>query len=201
MNSNKHPYFVKAVDMRSRFGFGRAASPSKRSASERDDENTTIQEAIDERGMQTEVSTPATSLETPIPDRSKVASVAGMPAQARPLQLSADAGTSDDIVSPPPARTNSGGVTRSCPTQFDIDSGETFSFDEQVQTVKDLIAKHDLKEGLPGYLVAKQWFIRVISRTSDGLRDGTLSKAARDGSVGPVDNSVIADLCKRMISI
>ena len=151
--------------------------------------------------MQPGASTPAISLETPIPDRSKVVTGPGGSAQVRPLHIPVDATTPDDTVPPSPASTNGRSVLGCRSTQLDPDSSDTLSYDEQVQTIKDLIAKHGLKEGFSGYLVAKQWFVRVISRTSDGLRDGTLPKAARDGPVGPVDNSVIADLCKRLISI
>ena len=202
LKTSQSKYFVKALDMRSKFGFGRAASPSKRLASERDDDNATAQAPTNGRAMRSEAPTPATSLETPIPDRSKVVSdVSGLP-QAQPSRLSIDATTSDDIISTQPPRSGSSvGVTHYRSSQLDVDSGETPSYDEQVQTVKNLIAKRDLEEGLLGYLVAKHWFIKVISRTSDGLRDAALPKSAREGSVGPVDNSIIADLCKRLISI
>lgn len=64
------------------------------------------------------------------------------------------------------------------------------SIDEQVRVVSEL-AQGTLDEGQMGYVVSNKWLARVRSRTSEGLQSHTKSfeKAAREGPIGPVDNS------------
>ncbi|KAI9815446.1 MAG: CSN-associated deubiquitinating enzyme Ubp12 [Pycnora praestabilis] len=62
--------------------------------------------------------------------------------------------------------------------------------DEQVATVTRL-SLQQLQEGQQGYAVSNKWLSRVMSRTSDGTRDDKFEKSAREGEIGPLDNSDI----------
>ena len=64
------------------------------------------------------------------------------------------------------------------------------SIDDQIQRVKDL-AEEPMREGQVGYLVAKKWLDRVVSRGSRTGKSDTFGKEAREGNIGPVDNSGI----------
>lgn len=62
--------------------------------------------------------------------------------------------------------------------------------EEQVRHVEMLAAKQ-LDEGDRGVVVSSKWLARVQSRTPEGLKNGEYPKDAREGDVGPLDNSDI----------
>ncbi|KAM0716373.1 hypothetical protein Q7P37_007818 [Cladosporium fusiforme] len=64
------------------------------------------------------------------------------------------------------------------------------SLDEQVQEVMQLVQKQ-LQHGDRGNVVSARWFNRVLSRTSENQDSTNYPKAAREGEIGPVDNSDI----------
>ncbi|KAF2165326.1 hypothetical protein M409DRAFT_67195 [Zasmidium cellare ATCC 36951] len=66
----------------------------------------------------------------------------------------------------------------------------TAQTEEQVRHVEALAAKA-LDEGDRGVVVSTKWLARVKSRTSEGLKSGEYPKDAREGNVGPLDNSDI----------
>lgn len=64
------------------------------------------------------------------------------------------------------------------------------SIDEQIKLVTDL-ARQDMKEGQKGYVVANKWLSRVLARGSEAEKVSTFAKEAREGPIGPVDNTGI----------
>jgi ubiquitin carboxyl-terminal hydrolase 4/11 len=64
------------------------------------------------------------------------------------------------------------------------------SLDDQYNEVLMLLAK-DIDDGSEGYVISTKWLARVLSRTSDGLRDHSYEKEAREGEIGPIDNDDI----------
>lgn len=60
--------------------------------------------------------------------------------------------------------------------------------DEQINTVKQICAK-ELTEGQKGYVVSRKWLARVLSRGSDTEEARKYGKEAKEGPVGPVDNT------------
>ncbi|KAI9734542.1 MAG: CSN-associated deubiquitinating enzyme Ubp12 [Cirrosporium novae-zelandiae] len=64
------------------------------------------------------------------------------------------------------------------------------SIDEQIGTVLRL-SQEELKDGQTGYLVSAKWLERVLSRSAEHPTSvkSEYSKEAREGEIGPVDNS------------
>jgi ubiquitin carboxyl-terminal hydrolase 4/11/15 len=62
--------------------------------------------------------------------------------------------------------------------------------DEQVQEVMQLLQK-PLDHGDRGSVVSAQWLHKVMSRTTENQHSTNFPKAAREGDIGPVDNSDI----------
>ncbi|KAI9837723.1 MAG: hypothetical protein M1819_006657 [Sarea resinae] len=62
------------------------------------------------------------------------------------------------------------------------------SIDEQVDQVKAFFLQN-IREGQKGYVVSTRWLSRVMSRSSDGKDESSYDKDAREGSIGPLDNS------------
>jgi len=60
--------------------------------------------------------------------------------------------------------------------------------DVQVQQVLQLKESEPLDEGTRGYIVSGKWFRKVLSRTSDGMKNSTFTKEEREGPIGPVSN-------------
>ena len=51
-----------------------------------------------------------------------------------------------------------------------------------------------LDEGQKGVVVSNKWLVRVLARSSEGLKNNEHPKEAREGLIGPVDNSdIVAD--------
>jgi len=65
------------------------------------------------------------------------------------------------------------------------------SIDEQVQEVSDMVQKAPLDEGTRGYIVSTKWLGRVLARSTELQSSGDFPKEAREGDIGPVDNSDI----------
>ena len=64
------------------------------------------------------------------------------------------------------------------------------SIDEQVKEVMQLSLKQ-IEHGDRGNVVSMRWLQRVRARTTDELNSTNFPKAAREGEIGPVDNSDI----------
>lgn len=64
------------------------------------------------------------------------------------------------------------------------------SLEDQVSQVHRL-AQTPLQHGDRGYVVSNKWLARVLSRTNEGRASTEYSKEAREGDIGPVDNSDI----------
>ncbi|KAK4694285.1 hypothetical protein P7C71_g3269, partial [Lecanoromycetidae sp. Uapishka_2] len=62
--------------------------------------------------------------------------------------------------------------------------------DEQIKQVMELI-QQPMQEGQTGYLVATKWLHRVMARGSSATGLDKYGKEAREGTIGPVDNSGI----------
>ena len=62
------------------------------------------------------------------------------------------------------------------------------SIDDQIKQVMQL-AERPFQEGQKGYLVATKWLSRVLSRGSNAVGADKYGKEAREGNIGPIDNS------------
>ena len=60
--------------------------------------------------------------------------------------------------------------------------------DEQIRQVMQM-AEQPSQEGQKGYLVSTKWLSRVLSRGSSAVGADKYGKEAREGEIGPVDNS------------
>lgn len=181
--------------MRNKFGFGaRSASPAKRTAAERDNDHNAVQAEDKNVGPAKK----SVELDSVMPSRAKVVNNTANtnPDHAINKRTSAATLGSDDSTSMQTTTPSTEITTASPPTSLDSDTGDLPSFDEQVQIVTDLAGRQVQKEGAEGYLIARDWLVRVLSRTSDGVHNSSMPKTAREGPVGPVDNSTIADLCE-----
>ena len=86
---------------------------------------------------------------------------------------------------PPPAYTEMDTTSKT-----DMTGYTTEQLDQQVAKVMEAIAG-SLDVGEKGVVVSNKWLARVMSRTSDGLKSSEYPKEAREGPIGPVDNSDI----------
>ena len=70
---------------------------------------------------------------------------------------------------------------------------EPYSTEEVVQQVERVYGECNkpIDEGSRGVVISTKWLGRVLSRTREGLTSGQYPKEAREGPVGPVDNSDI----------
>ncbi|KAJ8603331.1 hypothetical protein MRB53_042184 [Persea americana] len=64
------------------------------------------------------------------------------------------------------------------------------SLDEQVRKVRELTDK-PLEAGDRGVVISSSWLARVLARTSENVSNLTFPKEAREGDIGPFDNSDI----------
>ncbi|KAI9723333.1 MAG: hypothetical protein M1812_001216 [Candelaria pacifica] len=60
--------------------------------------------------------------------------------------------------------------------------------DEQVAKVRSTCLR-PLRNGQIGFIVDSRWLTKVLSRSSEGMQDGSHDKSSREGAIGPVDNS------------
>lgn len=82
-------------------------------------------------------------------------------------------------------REASAGSTTSYSPDFEIPT-----IDEQIEQVMAL-AQRPMQEGQKGYIISKKWLSRVLSRGSNSKEADKYGKEAREGIVGPVDNTGI----------
>ena len=68
-------------------------------------------------------------------------------------------------------------------------SSEVPPIDDQIREVKELHDQESLKEGRKGFVVSKKWLSRVLARGSNAGESADFGKEAKEGSIGPVDNS------------
>ena len=66
----------------------------------------------------------------------------------------------------------------------------TEEIDEQVRRVQEM-SNRQIDEGSRGVVVSNIWLQRVLARSTEGLRNNQYPKEAREGNVGPLDNSDI----------
>ena len=64
------------------------------------------------------------------------------------------------------------------------------AIDDQIKQVLDLL-QEPMKEGQVGYVVATKWLHRVMARGTSTVGSDKYGKEAREGAIGPVDNSGI----------
>lgn len=74
----------------------------------------------------------------------------------------------------------------SMPTSADIPS-----IDDQINQVQQMVQQGSMREGQKGYIVATKWLNRVLARGTDGAGSEKYGKEAREGTIGPVDNTGI----------
>ena len=86
---------------------------------------------------------------------------------------------------PPYSVTNEGKPELKADTNY-----TTEEIDRQVVSVRQK-AEKNFDEGQKGVLVSATWLNRVLSRSSEGLKNNEYPKEAREGPIGPVDNSDI----------
>lgn len=69
-------------------------------------------------------------------------------------------------------------------------NGDVPSIDEQIEQVLQL-AHTPLQQGQKGFIISKKWLSRVLSRGSSTEKGEKFEKEAREGVIGPVDNTGI----------
>ena len=70
-------------------------------------------------------------------------------------------------------------------------SAEMPTVDDQISQVQQLVQQASMCEGQKGYIVASKWLSRVLARGTDGAGSDKYGKEAREGEIGPVDNTGI----------
>ena len=84
----------------------------------------------------------------------------------------------------------------SMPTSADIPT-----IDDQINQVQRLVQQSSMREGQKGYIVATKWLNRVLARGTDGAGSEKYGKEAREGAIGPVDNTGINLVIDRNASV
>ena len=84
----------------------------------------------------------------------------------------------------------------SMPTSADIPI-----IDDQIIQVQQLVQQSSMREGQKGYIVAAKWLNRVLARGTDGAGSEKYGKEAREGPIGPVDNTGINLVTDRNVSV
>ena len=74
------------------------------------------------------------------------------------------------------------------------------NIDDQISQVQQLVQQGSLHEGQKGYIVATKWLNRVLARGTDGAGSEKYGKEAREGVIGPVDNTGINLVTDRNLS-
>ena len=83
----------------------------------------------------------------------------------------------------------------SMPTSADVPT-----IDDQISQVQQLAQQSSMREGQKGYIVATKWLSRVLARGTDGAGSEKYGKEAREGVIGPVDNTGINLVTDRNLS-
>ena len=86
---------------------------------------------------------------------------------------------------PPPYSAEDTGTTLRADTNY-----TTQEIDLQQARVMHKVQKY-VDEGTKGVVVSGKWLSRVLSRSSEGLKNNEYLKESREGPIGPVDNSDI----------
>ncbi|KAH9827650.1 UCH-domain-containing protein [Teratosphaeria destructans] len=160
---------------------GRSASPAKRSAADMDDDEMEFAQprALDQQKPQNgeSESTLSTNAGTRFEDATMSTSATSLQSKGQPPPFSEQ---DDD------ARWRKGSSATS--------STQVPPIDEQVSKVSQMVEDFLLDEGTRGCIVAKAWLQRVLCRTTENMSPSAKTqypKEAREGPVGPVDNSTI----------
>ena len=85
-----------------------------------------------------------------------------------------------------PGNDGTSSSTSSMPTPADVPT-----IDDQINQVQQLVQQGSMREGQKGYIVATKWLNRVLARGTDGAGSEKYGKEAREGAIGPVDNTGI----------
>lgn len=86
---------------------------------------------------------------------------------------------------------NSGGDGTSSSASSMPTSADIPTIDDQINQVQQLAQQGSMREGQKGYLVATKWLHRVLARRTDEEGSEKYGKGAREGPIGPVDNTGI----------
>lgn len=190
-------------------GSGRAASPAKRSASELENDTDELQDMPSRTPQMSPTSSRKKSLSqsqyaSPLPNRPKT--VNGDVIHQDRMMVDSEDGTSttQSITGSDVNSSTSNGFDRNgTPTastspsatsvEQDVASSAEHShkkalpsYDEQIQTIEQIILNASKSDGDKGYVVSNKWINRVRARTSTA---GSAGKESAEGEIGPVDNS------------
>ena len=156
----------------------RSASPAKRRASDM----TVLDESVPVESTQDETPNEEQDLNKAAKRTSK--DLAGQNVREGSVDM-LDSGTSDAVRELQNGTTSTG----TCAVEG-VPASEMPSIDEQVTKVTGLMVNAAwMKEGQKGYIISYKWLSKVMSRSSDSSVSGRFSKEAREGEIGPVDNS------------
>ena len=72
-----------------------------------------------------------------------------------------------------------------------VQTNDLPTIEDQIQQVMSLVNRDWMQEGLKGYVVACKWLCRVLSRGSDVAQSEKYGKEAKQGEIGPVDNTSV----------
>lgn len=86
----------------------------------------------------------------------------------------------------PPYSAQDAGATLRAYTNY-----TTQEIDLQQARVMQKMSNRPLDEGHKGVVLSSHWLARVLSRSSEGLKNSEYTKESREGLIGPVDNSEI----------
>lgn len=153
----------------------RAASPAKRSAGEM--EGVTKSESHEEQSDGDATMTNGTETQDTVPNSLATSAIGTMS-----TNTSATSFQSEEL--PPYSAEEDTNPSASHNGPSDL------SLEDQVSKVYQLASK-PLQHGDRGYVVSCKWLGRVLSRTKEGLASTDHPKDAREGPIGPVDNSDI----------
>ncbi|KXL43792.1 hypothetical protein M433DRAFT_69123, partial [Acidomyces richmondensis BFW] len=160
-------------------GFGaRSASPAKRSAADMEDAEHDIFMRAEPAAIPGSFS--ATGEDEPTDFDQAEATMR----DATPARNCVD--TRDTI--PDSQETSAQGTISTNTSATSLHANNAPSIDEQVQQVLQLKESEPLDEGTRGYIVSGKWFRKVLSRTSDGMKNSAFTKEEREGPIGPVSN-------------
>lgn len=176
----------------------RSASPAKRSAADMEDvgssdagqqtQQTASGRLLGGRAGAADGSSEAVNGEKGHMDTQETATDSSAPSQPGTGSTSATSMQSDDLPSYTDSQNDQARWSRGSSNngQHSIPS-----LDEQVKQVLELINSAPLDEGTQTCVVSAQWLSRVVSRTTENATIPDFPKEAREGPVGPVDNSDI----------
>ena len=170
-------------------GFVRSASPAKRSAADMEGEDKAAQnvpgsfeqESNDTQTHFDEAMAGVTPVQSGDADTQAAVEESGQTSAQESMTTDTSATSLQSEELPAYSVTDTSGETSNM---------DTPSIDEQVRIVTQL-AQAPNDEGQIGFVVSSKWLARVVSRSTDGLKDSAYSKDAREGPIGPIDNSDI----------